>query len=336
MKKPGEVGLGECAWPISLDDVRAAEERIRPLLPFPTPLRRYEALDARVGNEIQVLVKHENHQPTNSFKIRNGLSALTALSPEERARGVIAATRGNHGQGVALAGRGLGTAVTICVPVGNNPEKNEAMRGFGAELVEEGRDYDEALTVMHRLARERRMVEIHSTNDRAILAGAGTATLEIVEQAERLDAMVVQVGGGSKAVGAMTVQRVLRPHAAVYAVQAERAPAIYESWKRGEPVTTESADTVADGIATRSSYELTLGALREGLTGFVTVSEAEIAEAMRLLIRTTHNLVEPAAAVGMAGLMKLRETLAGKRVAVFMTGGNVDRETLRRVVAREI
>jgi threonine dehydratase len=320
-------------WPISVDDVRDAAKRIRRYVPYPTPLRQYPALDELVGHGIEVLVKHENHQPTNSFKIRNGLAAMTALTDGQRGRGVVAATRGNHGQGVALAGRWLGVAVTICVPVGNNPEKNDAMRGFGAEVIEVGRDYDEALAVMQALARERGLTEAHSTNNPNVLAGAGTITLEMVEQAESLDAMVIAVGGGSQAVGAMTVLRALRPRAAVYAVQAEGAPAIYQSWKAGRPVTTNAADTFADGIATRSSYAMTFPALRDGLAGFVTVSDAEIAEAMRTLIRTTHNLVEPAAAAGLAGLRELAAELEGRRVGIILTGANVDQATLRAVVS---
>lgn len=320
------------AWPISLDDVRAAERRVREYLPYPTPLRQYAALDAAVGHGIEVLVKHENHQPTNSFKIRNGLSAVTALTPAARQRGVVAATRGNHGQGVALAGRWLGVSVAICVPIGNNPEKNEAMRGYGAELIEEGGDYDDAVAVMRRLVAARGLTELHSTNNRAVLAGAGTITLEIVEQASRLDAIVIAVGGGSQAVGAMTVLRALRPDVEVYAVQASGADAIHRSWRAGKPVTITSADTFADGIATRSSYEMTLPALMDGLAGFVTVSDAEIANAMRLVIRTTHNLVEPAAAAGLAGLRKLAEVLADKVVGVILTGANVDQQTLRTVL----
>ena len=319
-------------WPISIDDVRAAEDRIREFLPYPTPLRRYAALDEAVGRDIDVLVKHENHQPTNSFKIRNGLSALTALTDAARAKGVVAATRGNHGQGVALAGRWLATAVTVCVPLGNNPDKNAAMRGFGAEVIEEGRDYDDAVGVMQRLVTERGLTEVHSTNNRDVLAGAGTITLEIVDQAAELDAMVIAVGGGSQAVGAMTVLRALRPDVPVYGVQAEGAAATYESWRAGRPMTTAAADTFADGIATRASYAMTFPPLKEGLAGFVTVSDGDIADAMRLLIQTTHNLVEPAAAAGLAGVFRLAGELAGSRVAVIVSGGNVDASTLRRVL----
>ena len=327
--------MPDITWPISIDDVYAARERIAPYLP-PTPLRSYPALDATVGHGIRVLVKHENLNPTNAFKVRNALSALTVLTDAERARGVVAATRGNHGLGIAYAGRLLGVPTTICVPLGNNPEKNEAMRGYGAELIEEGRDYDESLLVAAALVRERGLVLIHGTNNHRVLAGAGTLTLEIAEQTGHLDAVVIAVGGGSQAVGAMIVLRALRPEVAVYAVQATGAPAIYESWKAGRPRTLPAATTFADGVATRSAYELTFPALVEGLAGFVTVPDAAIAEALRVLLRTTHTLVEGAGATGLAGLTALRETLTGKTVAVILSGANIDAETLRRVVTREI
>src|SRR5262249_14728124 len=155
---------------------------------------------------------------------------------------------------------------------------------------------------------------VHSTNDRNVIAGAATATWEILEERPEIEAMVVSVGGGSQAVGAMTVARALRPGFPVYAVQAERARATYDSWKAGARVAGESADTFADGLATRNAYEMTFPALLDGLAGFVLVSEGEMAEAVRILLRTTHNLAEGAGAAGLAGLMKLREDLAGRKV----------------------
>jgi threonine dehydratase len=323
------------AFPTTYDEVVAAQERIAPYL-SPTPLRHYELLDEAVGRGVRVLVKHENHQPTCAFKVRNALSAVTAMAPEELARGVIAATRGNHGQGVAYAARLKGVPCVVCVPHGNNPEKNAAMRALGAELVEHGDDYDTCLEEALRLKQARGLTMLHSTNDPRIIAGAGTITLEMLEQSDALDAMVVAVGGGSQAVGALTVVRAQRPDVPVYAVQAERAPAIHDGWHAGEPVTRDSADTFADGLATRSCYELTFGALLEGLAGFVTVSEAEIAEAIRILVRTTHNLAEGAGAAGLAGLRKLGQELAGKTVGIIISGGNIDEGTLRRVLNREL
>jgi threonine dehydratase len=248
---------------------------------------------------------------------------------------VIAATRGNHGAGLAYAGAQLGVPVVICVPHGNNPEKNAAIRGFGGELVEAGRDYDESVAVARQLAGARGLVMAHSTNDRDVIAGAATLSAELCEQAAALDAMVVAVGGGSQAVGAIVATRALRPGVAIYGVQAAGAPAIHDSWHAGRPLTTATADTFADGLATRSTYELTFEALQRGLAGFVTVTEAELAAAIRMLLRTTHNLAEGAGAAGLAGLCKLRGELAGKTVAIVLSGANIDAATLRRVVVGE-
>jgi len=322
-------------WPLTIADVLEARERIRGTLP-PTALRRYAPLEEAVGYSIRLFVKHENHQPTQAFKARNALAALTSLSEEEKKKGVVGASRGNHGQGLAWAGQMLGVPVAICVPRGNNPEKNEAMRGFGAEVIEQGDDYDAAVQVADRLVRERGMTLVHSTNHRQVIAGAGTLALEMLEQEPSLEVLVLSVGGGSQAVGAMTVARAMRPELRVFGVQAERAAAIHDSWHKGRPLTGYTANTFADGVATRAVYELTFPALREGLAGFVKVSEAAIADSVRLLLRTTHNLAEGAGATGLAGLLALRETLAGKSVGICVSGGNIDQETLRRVVSREI
>lgn len=331
-------------WPITLKDARAAEARLRPHL-MPTALRRYAELDDAVGHGIRVLVKHENHLPTNAFKARNALAAMTVLSEEARRRGVVGATRGNHGQGMAWAGQLLGVPVTICVPHGNNPEKNAAMRGFGAELIETGRDYDESVETAKRLMAERGLTMIHSTNNADVIAGAATIALEMCQQCVQyggLDALVVAVGGGSQAVGALVVLAELMPGVAVYGVQAERASVIHDSWHAGKRLAYSTADTFADGLATRSTYDMTFAALKTGLKGFVTVSEAEIANAIRVALRTTHNLVEGAGAAGLAGLIKLAGELNGtsgarpKNVAVIFSGSNIDEATLRKVLNREL
>ena len=322
-------------WPITWDDVVAARRRIAPYLQ-PTPLRHYAPLDEAVGHGIRVLVKHENHLPTNAFKARNAVSFMTALEPAQKTRGVVAATRGNHGAGLAWAGAELGVPVVICVPHGNNPEKNAAMRGFGAELIEAGRDYDEAVEVAKRTVLDRGMMMAHSTNDATIIAGAGTLGAELCEQAPELDAIVVAVGGGSQAVGALTAARALRPNVRVYGVQAAEASAIHDSWHEKTRLTRDTANTFADGLATRATYDLTWPALRDGLAGFVKVPESTIAEAIRVLLRTTHNLAEGAGAAGLAGLFALREELAGKTVAIVLSGSNIDEPTLRRVLTGDL
>ncbi|MEP6691787.1 MAG: pyridoxal-phosphate dependent enzyme [Gemmatimonadaceae bacterium] len=321
--------------PISTDDVIAARQRIRDHLTV-TPLRSYPELDETVGRGIRLFVKHENHNPVNTFKVRNGVSFMTALPERDRARGVVAATRGNHGLGLAWSGARLGASVTICVPVGNNPEKNAGMRSLGATLVEDGADYDASALVADRLTRERGLTLAHSTNNPNIIAGAATLSFEMLEQEPELDAMVVSVGGGSQAVGALLAARALRPSMRVYAVQAAGASAAHDGWHAGHPTTVPSANTFADGLATRSTYTMTFPALRAGLAGFVTVTDAQIADAVRLLLRTTHNLVEGAGAAGLAGLLALRDTLAGQRVGIVLSGGNMDGATLSRIVRHEL
>ena len=318
--------------PITFDDVLAARERIAPYLTA-TPLRGYPQLDELVGHGVHTFVKHENHHPTQSFKIRNGISAITALPADARARGVIGASTGNHGQGVAYAGRLLGVQVSICVPERNNPEKNAGIRALGAELIETGATYDRTVLDCDRIRAERGLTLVHSTNNRDVIAGAGTMTLEMLEQEPGLDAIVIAMGGGSQAVGALTVAAARKPSVEVYAVGAAGAPAQYESWRAGRVLTGLPVSTFAEGIATGAAYELTFEALKAGLAGFVTVSEEEMYQAIRDLIRITHNLPEGAGAAGLAGLRKLAPQLAGKRVAIVMCGGNLSEASLRTTLA---
>lgn len=320
-------------WPITWDDVLAARARIAPYLPV-TPLRHYPVLDEVVG--ARVLVKHENHLPTNAFKARNTVSFLTALPPDQRTRGVVAATRGNHGAGLAFAGAQLGVPVVICVPHRNNPEKNATIRGFGAELIEAGRDYDESVEVAQRLVIDRGLVMAHSTNDAHVIAGAATLSAELCEQADTLDAIVVAIGGGSQAVGALVATRALRPAVKVYGVQATGASVLHDSWHAKTRLTYDRADTFADGLATRATYDLTWPPLLEGLEDFVAVSEAEIANAVRLMIRATHNLAEGAGAAGLAGLLAMKERFAGRTVAVILSGSNIDAPTLARIMTNAL
>jgi threonine dehydratase len=317
--------------PITYTDVLAAHDRIKPFL-TPTPLRNYPELDSVVGHGIRVWVKHENHQPTQSFKIRNGLSAITALSAEARAKGVIGASTGNHGLGLAHAGKLLGVRVTICVPANNNAEKNAAIRALGAELVETGANYDESAAACAKLCDERGMTLVHSTNNQDVIAGAGTMTVEILEQRNDLDALVIATGGGSQAVGALCVAAAKKPSLSVCAVGAAGAPAQYESWKSGNLLSGRPVKTMAEGIATASAYPMTFDALKSGLREFVTVSEEEIYQAIRDYIRITHNVPEGAGAAGLAGLRKLAPKLAGQHVAIVLCGGNLSQAELKKAI----
>jgi threonine dehydratase len=320
--------------PITLDDVRAARLRLAPYL-SPTPLRSYPMLDASLPN-VRLLVKHENMQPTGSFKVRNGLATVTALDGGQRGRGIVGATTGNHGLGLAYAGRQLDVPVTVCVPRGNNPEKNAALRAWGATVVEDGADYDEAVSVALRLVETQGLTLAHSTNNPEVLAGAGTMTLEILEQTADLDLLLLAIGGGSQAVGAITVTRALRPELRIIGVQAAGASATHDGWHVKAPRQTERANTFAEGVATRSTYELTFPTLLTGLSDFITVTDAEIAEAVRLVLSTTHHLVEGAGALGVAAATKLAPQLRGKRVGIVFCGANMDSAVLRRILSHEM
>ena len=301
---------------ITLDRIIAARERIAPYLQ-PSPTRNYPLLDELVGHGIRVLVKHENHLPVNSFKVRNGLAAVTALPLDVAARGVIAASTGNHGQGVAYAGRQLGIPAVIFVPANNNPEKNALIRALGAELVEIGASYDECIAHCKARAERDGLTLIHSTNNADVIAGAGTLTLELLEQHPEVSAMVIAVGGGSQAVGAITVAGACKPSMRVFGVQSAEAPGQFELWRTGEFATAIPSKTFAEGIATANGYEMTYKPLRDGLEDFVLASDAEIAQAVRDLWRTTHNL---------AG------RLQGETVAVVLSGSNLDTERAAKIL----
>jgi threonine dehydratase len=320
--------------PITFQDVERARDRLAPYLQ-PTPFRQYPTLDALVPG-VSLVVKHENLQPTGSFKVRNGLSTVTALEAAERKRGIVGATTGNHGLGLAYAGKQLGIPVTICVPRRNNPEKNAALRAWGATLVEEGADYDEAVVVAQRLVDEKGLTLAHSTNNVNVIAGAATMTLEILQQTNDLDVLLIAVGGGSQAVGAITAARELRPTLRIIGIQAGGASTTHDAWHAREPRRGNRADTFADGVATRSTYELTFPVLLDGLADFITVSDSEIAEAVRIILSATHHLVEGAGAMGIAAALKLREQLKGQRVGVVFCGANMDSGVLRRILNREL
>lgn len=325
------------AWPVTFEQIVDARHRLSPLLPV-TPLRGYAELDRAIG--ARVWVKHENHQPTCAFKVRNGVAALSAMSDAEKSRGVVCASTGNHGQGVAWAGRALGVRVTVCVPAGANPEKLIAMRDLGAAIVESGPDYDAAVAKMHDIEREQRMTSVHGVNHPMMPVGAGTMTLEIIEQCQSmnvtLDTLIVAIGGGSQAVGAMTVLRKLSPQTRVIGVQATGAPAQHHAWKTGQRIPGPPVTTFADGLATRNAYDLTFDALQQGLSDFILVTDTQIASAMRLMMRATHNLTEPAGAAGLAAAIALSESLTGQTLAIVNCGSNVDAITLRRVLCEEI
>jgi threonine dehydratase len=319
-------------WPEpTLADVLDARRRISPHLRA-TPLFRYAALDELLG--AKAFVKHENHQPTGAFKVRGGVNLVSQLSPEERKRGIIAASTGNHGQAVAFAARLFGVRATICVPENANPVKVAAMQGFGAELVFHGRDYDDAREHCEQLAEVHGYRYIHSGNEPLLIAGAATETLEIVEEAPEVDAIVVPIGGGSGAAGACIVAKAVNPAIRVIGVQSEAAPTAFRTWKE-QRLVEDRMETFAEGLATRTTFELPMSILWRWLDDFVLVSDDEIREAQVLMIESTRNLVEAAGAAPLAAAVRLRDELAGERVALILSGGNASREQLLDVLGRE-
>ncbi len=314
----------------TLLDVYDARPRVYAAM-RPSPLMRHPLLVARAGFEL--LVKHENHNPTGAFKVRGGLNLVSRLSADARRRGVISASTGNHGQSIAFASARAGVPCTIVVPVGNNPEKNAAMRAMGAEVVESGRDFDEAREEVERLTVARGLSYIHSANEPHLLAGVGTYALEMFEERPDLDVILVPVGGGSGACGCAIVRTGLGAKTRIIGVQAEAADAFARSWRSGVRIVGDTAHTFAEGMATRVTFDLTFGLLKRELDDLVTLSEDELAEGVRTALATTHNLAEGAGAAPLAAALKLGGQLAGKTVACVMSGGNIDQATLRRVLA---
>jgi threonine dehydratase len=315
----------------TLADVLEARRRISPHL-RPTPLFSYAALNDLL--DAKVFVKHENHQPIGAFKVRGGVNLVSQLSPEERERGVIAASTGNHGQSIAHAARVFGVAATICVPERANPVKVASMRGLGAELVFHGRDFDDAREHCEQLAEQRGYRYVHSGNEPLLIAGVATETLEIVEEQPQIDVIIVPIGGGSGAAGACIVAKAINPAVKVIGVQSEAAPAAFRSWKEHRLV-EDRMESFAEGLATRTAFELPMRILWRWLDDFVLVSDHEIREAQALMIAATRNLVEAAGAAPLAAGLRLREQLTEKRVALVLSGGNASREQLLDVLGLE-
>jgi threonine dehydratase len=313
----------------TLADVLAARHRISPYL-RPTPLFTYPSLNELLGAELHV--KHENHQPVGAFKVRGGINLVSQLGEDERRRGVIAASTGNHGQSIAYAARLFGVPAIICVPENANPVKVESIRALGAEIIPKGHDYDDAREHAEALAAEHGYRYVHSGDEPHLIAGVATYSLEILEEQPDVDAIIVPIGGGSGAAGVCIVAAAVRPTIRVIGVQSEAAPAAYRSWREGR-LLEDRMGTFAEGLATRTAFELPQRILREHLRDFVLVSDNEIRAAQLLMIEKTRNLVEAAGAAALAAALSLRDELAGSRVAVICSGGNVSPAQLKDLLA---
>ncbi len=310
-------------------DILRAKQTIARYLPR-TPLVHYPALDKICG--ARILVKHENQQLTGAFKVRGGINLISQLSAGETERGVITASTGNHGQSVAYAASLFRVRATVVAPEKSNPLKVAAMRDLGAEVLFYGADFDAAREHCEMLARREKLRYIHSANEPLLITGVATIALEILEDAPEVTTIIVPVGGGSGAAGACLVAKTLNPLIKVIGVQAERAPAAYESWRAHE-LLEDKMETAAEGLATRTAFELTQRILWEYLADFVLVSEDEMLQAVGLYVEKAHTLTETAGAASLAAALRLRERLAGQTVALVLSGGNITIEQLRTAVA---
>ena len=310
-------------------DVLDARRTIAPHL-RPTPLHRWAGLEELVGTE--VWVKHENHQPIGAFKVRGGVNLVARLTEDERARGVVTASTGNHGQSIAFASRRFGVRATVCVPEGANPAKVGAIEALGAEIVVAGKDFDEAREHCEGLAREHGHRYVHSGNEPHLIAGVATETLEILEEQPSVEVVIVPIGGGSGAAGACLAAKAVDPAIEVIGVQSEAAPAAHRAW-RERALVEDRMETIAEGLATRVAFELPQRILWEQLDDFLLVSDGELQAAVVAFLDHTRNLVEPAGAAPLAAALRLRERLAGRRVALVASGGNITRAQLEAALA---
>ena len=310
-------------------DVLDAAKRIRPHIE-PSPLRRYPALDRLL--DATVFVKHENLNPTGAFKVRGGVNLVSRLSDDERQRGVIAASTGNHGQSVAFAARLFGVSAIICAPSAANPVKVESMRDMGAEVILEGERFDDSRRRAEQLAREHGYRYIHSGDEPFLISGVATHTLEILEEQPDIDVVIVPVGGGSGAAGACIVAKSINPAIRVIGVQSEQSPSAYLSWKQRDAVEAPNR-TRAEGLGTASPFQLPQRIMRRLLNDFVLVSDDEIDLATMAMIEKTRTLVEAAGASPLAAALKLRGELRGRRIALICTGANISPAQLKSLYA---
>jgi threonine dehydratase len=316
----------------SLAHLEAAATLVRTVVPE-TPQYAWPLLAAATGAE--AWVKHENHTPIGAFKLRGGLVYTDWLKRSgPKVSGVVTATRGNHGQSVALAGRRSAVPVTIVIPQGNSAEKNAAMRSFGAELIVHGRDFDEAKARAMVVARERNLHYLPSF-DPLLVKGVATYALELFRAVADLDTVYVPIGMGSGICGVIAVRDLLGLRTEIVGVVAAAAPAVALSVEAGHPVPTNSAMTFADGMACREPNADALAIISGGAARIVRVEEAEIAEAIRLLWTATHNIAEGAGAASLAALVKERDRMRGRRVGLVVSGGNIDSDMLRTVLGGE-
>jgi threonine dehydratase len=311
-----------------LKDVFLARKQISPYL-LRTPLHSYPAIDELIGT--RVFIKHENYQPIGSFKVRGGINLVSQLSADERSRGVIAASTGNHGQSISYAARLFGVRARIFVPENANPGKVAAMRGMGAEVIFHGANYDEARLHCEQTSTEQGFRYVHSGDEPLLIAGVATEALEMLEETPDLNVIFVPIGGGSGGAGVAIVAKELSRGIRVIGVQSKSSPAGYESWRHRRLIEAPNL-TVAEGLATGTAFSLPQSILWELLDDFILVGDDEILRSMVWMIERAHTLAEAAGAAALAGAYSMREQLAGKKVGLVCSGGNTSIAHLKRAL----
>ena len=328
---PAVDPLSGVRLPTMADVARAREVIARYLQP--TPLLNTPALDARLG--FQAFLKCENLQPVGAFKVRGGVFLMSDLSEEERARGVVTASTGNHGQSIAFAAREFGASATVWMPEEANPLKVASMRRLGAEVRFAGRDFDESRAEAERDATERGARFVAPANDWRLIAGVATYTVEMLEVVPDLDVLIVPAGGGSGLSGACLAGKSLSPQLRVIGVQAAGAPVIFETWRSGQLQEIDQADTFAEGLATRVAFSLPAQILWQRLDDFRLVTDTEMRRAILTLLETARVLAEGAGSAALAAAYAMREELAGQKVGIVVSGGNLTLDALGETLAME-
>jgi threonine dehydratase len=311
-------------------DVLRAQRLVKRYLPG-TPLLPALSLSKALGFDLHL--KYENHQPIGAFKVRGGLNLVHSLAASERARGVITASTGNHGQSIAYAARTFGVRAVVVVPEESNPDKVESMANLGAEILFHGHDFEEARQRAEQMARDHGMYYVHPANEPLLIAGVGTIGLEILQALPEVETIIVPIGAGSGVCGTSIVAKAVNPRIRIIGVQAEKAPSVYLSWKAGRLVDTPTCETFAEGLATRSAFALPLSIIRDLVDEIVLVSEEELKQAIVLLLEKAHTVAEGAGAASTAAAVKLQERLAGQAVACVLSGGNLPLSTLEQILS---
>lgn len=313
----------------TLDDVRRARSAIENHI-LRTPLRHYPVLSELL--DADVWVKHENFQLLGAFKVRGGINLVSQTSKEERERGFITASSGNHGQSIAYAARVFGAACTVVLPEGANPAKAAAIASLGANVIFHGNVFERSREHAEMLAEETGMRSVHAANEPALIAGVATYTLEVHEDLDDIDVLIVPVGAGSGATGACIVTDAVSPSTTVIGAQSANAPAAYHAWETGK-FEIYPMSTVAEGLATEGAYEYTIGILRNRLNEFVLVEDSSIEDAIRHYVGATRSLVEHAGAASLAAAIDMKDRLKGRRVVLIASGGNITIDQLKGALA---